>query len=94
MSPATDERSSGDQRWRVRSYVLARRDFNEIRMRLPRSVRRDVDVAPQGYVGLVVQAIVGEEGATPLAALYDSAPAAVVTEGMQQLEQRLAELLG
>jgi hypothetical protein len=92
-SSATDERSPGQQ-WRVRSYVLARRDFNEIRMRLPRAVRRDVELAPEGHVGLVVQAIVGEEGATPLAVLYDNAPAAVATEGMQRLEQRLTELLG
>jgi hypothetical protein len=44
-------------------------------------------------VGLVAQAIVGEEGELPLAVLYDNAPASVATEGMRKLEQRLTELL-
>jgi hypothetical protein len=74
--------------------VLDRRDFNEIRMRLPRAVRRDVEVVPEGHVGLVAQAIVGEEGDMPLAVLYDNAPAGVATESVQKLEQRLAEMLG
>jgi hypothetical protein len=77
----------------VRSYVLDRRDFNEIRMRLPRAVRRDVEAAPEGHVGLVVQAIAGEEGDMPLAVLYDNAPASVAGESVRKLEQRLAELL-
>jgi hypothetical protein len=78
----------------LRSYVLDRCDFNEIRMRLPRAVRRDVETAPEGHVGLVAQAIVGEEGDMPLAVLYDNAPASVATEGMRRLERRLTELLG
>ncbi|MFI4978088.1 MAG: hypothetical protein ACHQC8_05370 [Solirubrobacterales bacterium] len=45
-------------------------------------------------MGLVVQAIVGEEGDVPLAVLYDNAPASVATEGMRRLERRLTELLG
>lgn len=92
--PLTDERSSRHRRWRVCSYVLDRRDFNEIRMRLPRAVRRDVKAVPEGHVGLVAQAIVGEEGDMPLAVLYDNAPASVATEGVRKLEQRLTELLG
>jgi len=93
-SPSSDQRSSHKPRWRVRSYVLDRRDFNDIRIRLPRAVRRDVEAAPEGHVGLVAQAIVGEEGDLPLAVLYDNAPASVATQRMRRLEQRLTELLG
>jgi hypothetical protein len=92
--PSTDERSPGHRRWLVRSYVLDRCDFNDIRMRLPRAVRRNVEAAPEGHVGLVAQAIVGEGDDLPLAVLYDSAPPSVATEGMRRLEQRLTELLG
>lgn len=82
------------RRWRVRSYVLERREFNAIRMRLPRAVRRNVEVAPEGHVGLVAQAVVGEEGSLPLAVLYDTAPACVAADGAQRLERRLEEMLG
>jgi hypothetical protein len=91
---STDERASDDRRWRVRSYFLERRDFNEVRMRLPRAVRRDVEAAPEGHVGLVAEAIVGEDGGLPLAVLYGSAPDSAATEGMRMLVQRLEELLG
>ncbi len=95
MAPlVTDERSPRHRRWRQCSYVLDRSDYNQIRMRLPRAVRRDVEVAPEGHVGLVAQAIVGEQGDLPLAVLYDNAPASVATEGVRKLEQRLTELLG
>ena len=92
-SPSTPPHSSARRRWLVRSYVLDGREFNEIRSRLPRSVRRDVQAAPEGHVGLVAQAIVGEEGDLPLAVLYDSAPAGLATERVRRLEQRLTELL-
>jgi hypothetical protein len=82
------------RRWQLCSYVLDRRDFNQIRMRLPRAVRRDVKAVPEGHVGLVAQAIVGEEGDLPLAVLYDNVPTSVATEGVRKLEQRLTELLG
>jgi hypothetical protein len=45
-------------------------------------------------VGLVAQAIVGNEDGLPLAVLYDNAPAALAPEGLRKLEQRLTELLG
>lgn len=93
-SSSTDERSPSRHRWRLCSYVLDRRTFNDIRTRLPRAVRRDVQAVPEGHVGLIVQAIVGEEGDMPLAALYDTAPACVAKEGLRTLEQRLSELLG
>ena len=82
------------RRWRLRSYVLDRRDFNEIEMRLPRAVRRDVQAVPEGHVGLIAQAMVGEDEDLPLAVLYDDAPAPLASEGMRQLEQRLTEMLG
>ncbi len=63
-------------------------------MRLPRAVRRNVQSVPEGHVGLVAQAMVGEEEDLPLAVLYDNAPAVLATEGMRKLEQRLTELLG
>jgi hypothetical protein len=80
-------------RWHVRSYVLDRREFNELRMRLPRAVRRDVEPAPDGHVGLIAQAIVGTEG-VPLAALYRSVPADSAATGAQTLQRELAERLG
>jgi hypothetical protein len=79
--------------WHVCSYVLDQREFNELRMRLPRAVRRDVEPAPEGHVGLVVQAIVGSEG-VPLAALYRSVPADFAAAGAQTLERELTERLG
>jgi hypothetical protein len=63
-------------------------------MRLPRAVRRDVKAAPEGHVGLLAQAVVGEEGSLPLAVLYDTAPAGVAADGARRLEQRLEEMLG
>ncbi len=93
MAVSSHERSR-PHRWRLRSYVLERRDFNQIRMRLPRAVRRDVAAVPEGHVGLVAQAMVGEEEDLPLAVLYDNAPAPLATEGMRKLERRLTELLG
>jgi hypothetical protein len=94
MPVSSQDQRSRPHRWRLRSYVLDRSDFNEIRMRLPRAVRRDVQAVPEGHVGLVAQAMVGEEEDLPLAVLYDNAPALLATAGMRKLEQRLTELLG
>ncbi len=94
MAPSSvDGTTTRHERWRVCSYVLDRREFNDIRIRLPRAVRRDVKAVPEGHVGLVAQAVVGEEGDLPLAVLYDSAPASVASESMKKLERRLAEML-
>jgi hypothetical protein len=90
---SVDGATTRHERWRVCSYVLDQRDFNDIRMRLPRAVRRDVEAAPEGHVGLVAQAVVGDEGDLPLAVLYDSAPASVASESMKKLERRLTEML-
>jgi hypothetical protein len=79
--------------WRLRSYLLDRDEFNEMRRRLPRAARRDVQAAPEGHVGLVAQAFVGDEAGTPLWVVYDSVPASLASEGLRRLEQRLAEKL-
>lgn len=92
-SPFTPQDPVARRRWRLQSYVLDRREFNEIRMRLPRAVRRDVQPAPEGHVGLVAQAVAGEDGDLPIAVLYDNAPASLAKERVRNLEQRLTELL-
>jgi hypothetical protein len=91
--PSMPKRSPGRRGWCVRSYVLDRRKFNELQMRLPRAVRRDVEPAPEGFVGLVAQAIVGSED-VPLAVLYGSVPASMAADGARTLERELAERLG
>lgn len=73
--------------------MLDRNEFNEMRLRLPRAARRDVRAAPEGHVGLVAQAFVGEETGTPLSVVYDSVPASLASEGLRKLEQRLAAKL-
>ncbi len=93
VPPSRSDPSSGEQQWHLRSYVLHRRDFNEMRMRLPRAVRRDVEAVPEGHVGLVAQAVVGAGGDTPLAVLYDNAPAPVAEQRLQELRRRLTDLL-
>lgn len=90
---SSGERAPGERRWQVRTYVLHRRDYNEMRLRLPRAVRRGVEAAPEGHVGLVAQAIVGADGETPLAALYDNAPAVLAQQRLCELTGRLGEML-
>jgi hypothetical protein len=82
-----------EHQWQLRGYVLDRGAFNEMRMRLPRAVRRDVEAAPEGHVGLVAQAVVGADGDTPVAVLYDNAPAPMAEQRLHELRRRLAELL-
>ena len=77
----------------VRGYVLERREFNEMRMRLPRAVRRGVEPAPEGHVGLIAQALTGDEAGTPLSVLYGSVPASLAADGLSKLEQQLARQL-
>lgn len=77
----------------LRGYVLDRGEFNEMRARMPRAVRRDIDPAPQGHVGLVAQATVGDVGQTPLAYLYDHAPPDVAEQRLRELERRLTDQL-
>ena len=80
-----------------RGYHIARglcqrEEFNQHRDRLPRSVRRDVDPVPPGHVGLLVQAITGED--VPLMAVYGHVPADIDPSGaLADLERRLRSLL-
>ncbi len=76
----------------VRGYVVDRNEFNEIRTRLPRSVRRGVRPAPEGHVGLIAQAVT-EDGGPPISALYDTAPVSLGRQRLRELERRLTELL-
>lgn len=89
----TEDYANAGQRWRMRTHVLGRREFNAIRTRLPRAVRRDIEPVPDGHVGLVAQALVGEEGGLPLKVLYNHAPADLAAERLRGLERRLTELL-
>lgn len=73
----------------VRGYVLERREFNEMRMRLPRAVRRGVEPAPEGHVGLIAQAVIGDEAGTPLSVLYRSVPVRLAADGLSKLERQL-----
>jgi hypothetical protein len=76
-----------------RGYHIARglcqrEEFNRHRDRLPRSVRRDVDPVPPGHVGLLVQAITGED--VPLMAIYGHVPADIDPSGaLADMERRL-----
>lgn len=76
----------------VRGYLIDRREFNEIRMRLPRTVRRAVQAAPEGHVGLIAQATV-EAGGVAISTLYATAPISLGAQRLNELEQRLAREL-
>jgi hypothetical protein len=78
----------GRRGFRIARLICPRAEFNAHRARLPRSVRRDVEVVPVGHVGLIVQAVAG--GDSPLLAVYghvraDRDPA----DALAALERRL-----
>ena len=78
----------GKRGFQIARRVCPRAEFNAYRDRLPRSVRRDIEVVPRGHVGLIVQAIIG--GDSPLLAVYghvraDRDPA----DALAALERRL-----
>ena len=82
----------GKRGFRVARGVCPRAEFNAYRERLPRAVRREVEVVPPGHVGLIVQAVAGKD--SPLLAVYghvraDRDPA----DALAALEQRLRGLL-
>lgn len=83
----------GPPQWKLQSYVLERADFNEMRSRLPRATRREIEPARDGHVGLVVQAIAGDSAGTPLAVLYDNVPAFRADGRLTELADQLAEML-
>jgi hypothetical protein len=84
---------AGRRAFRIARGVCPRVEFNAHRERLPRSVRRDVDVVSLGHVGLIVQAVTGRD--SPLLAVYghiraDRDPA----DALAALERRLRTQLG
>ena len=93
MTGSSQTRSTSP-RWQLRRYVLDRRDYNEMRSRLPRSVRRGIEPARDGHVGLVVQAVAGDHGEAPLAALYDNAPAFMAEQRLRELAEQMTDLFG
>jgi len=79
---------AGVRQMRIVRSVCPREEFNAYRERLPRSVRREVELVPQGHVGLIVQAIGGQD--SPLLAVHghlraDRDPA----DALAALERRL-----
>jgi hypothetical protein len=78
-------------RYKILRAVCEREEFNAIRLRLPRVSRRDVEPAPQGHLGLVVQAV-AEDGC-PLVTLYDHVPETDIEEAFSELETRVKEAL-
>jgi hypothetical protein len=82
----------GDPRVRFVRGVCPRAEFNALRERLPRSVRRGVDVVPEGHVGLIVQAVSGVDSL--LLAEYGHVRADRDTgEALALLERRLRKRL-
>jgi hypothetical protein len=78
---------------RVARAICPRDEFNALRDRLPRSVRRDVEPVPPGHVGLLVQAISGVD--CPLMTVYGHTRAdADPADAFVGLERRLWRLLG
>lgn len=72
--------------------VYRRVDFNALRNRLPRSVRRSVEPAPPGHLGLVVQIVSADDYA--LATVRGHAPVDCdVTSELARLEAKAREHL-
>jgi hypothetical protein len=91
-SLATIARSTGGHSCRLAREICPREEFNALRDRLPRAVRRDVEPVPPGHVGLLVQAISGVD--CPLITVYghvraDDDPA----DAFAGMERRLRRLL-
>ncbi len=78
--------------YRIARGVCQREEFNSFRDRLPRSVRRDVEPVPPGHIGLLVQAVAGED--SPTLSLYghvraDADPLTALAALERQLLARL-----
>ena len=69
MAVFSHAQRSRPHRWRLRSYVLDRRDFHEIRMRLPVQCGAMGKPSPRGMWDSSPQAMVGDEEDLPLAVL-------------------------
>jgi hypothetical protein len=53
--------------------IFNAQEYNAMRRRLPRSIRRDIDAAPPGHVGLVVEIVTAND--CRLVTVYDHVPA-------------------
>jgi hypothetical protein len=81
--------SDGSQRgYRIARGICQREEFNALRERLPRSVRRDVDPVPPGHIGLLVQALAGEDFLV-LAVYGHTRADADPSRALAELERRL-----
>jgi hypothetical protein len=78
--------------YRILRAVCERDEFNSIRSQLPRVARRDVEPAPAGHLGLIVQA--AAEDGCPLVTIYEHVPkSAKLEEAFSELEARIRETL-
>jgi hypothetical protein len=81
-----------EPRYQILRAVCERDEFNSIRAELPRVARRDVEPAPEGHVGLMVQAV-AEDG-FPLVTLFEHVPEFTkLEEAFSELEARVRETL-
>ena len=81
-----------EPRYQILRAVCERDEFNAIRAELPHLVRRDVEAAPEGHVGLMAQAV-AEDGC-PLVTLYEYVPESTkLEEAFTELEARIRETL-
>jgi hypothetical protein len=65
--------------------IFKAEDYNAMRRRLPRSIRRDIETAPTGHVGLVVEIVTTDD--CRLMTVYNHVPAdADLTHAMAHLE--------
>jgi hypothetical protein len=87
-------RARADERsLRIARGISPRDEFNALRDRLPRSVRRDVQPVPPGHVGLIVQVITGSDCAVLTA--YGHVRAGIdPAEALAALERRLRRQFG
>lgn len=87
-----EHRPVHEPRCQILRAVCGRDEYNSIRAELPRRVRRDVEPAPEGHVGLMAQAV-AEDGC-PLMTLYEHVPESTkLDEAFSGLEARIREKL-
>jgi hypothetical protein len=79
-------------RRRALHAIYERADFNALVMRLPRSIRRSIEPAPRGHVGLVVQILSTDDCALATAREHFPADCDVELE-LTRLEAKAREQL-
>lgn len=80
-------------RRRVVHAVYECEEFNALLGRLPRAIRRSVEPAPPGHIGLIVQVVSADD--CTLATIRAHVPAqADVTRALSRLEAAAHEQLG